>query len=177
MCNLDILSKLQAPSSKLPSSKLQAPSSKLQAPSSKLQAPSSKLQAPSSKLIYNKNLSIKNTYLINNILSFVIAKILINKNLINILFMEKNMKKLFTSLIIFLTLLLIVSCSNGSTDPNNNNNNNNSQSFTGNFTFGVFGQASALTINEDGSIYMNVENGLLTIKKKWLQKYPIHSTI
>lgn len=80
------------------------------------------------------------------------------------------MKKLFTSLIIFLTLLLIVSCSNGSTDPNNNNNNNNSQSFTGNFTFGVFGQASALTINEDGSIYMNVENGLLTIKKEMVTK-------
>ena len=81
------------------------------------------------------------------------------------------MKKLFTSLIIFLTLLLVVSCSNGSTDPNNNNNNNNnSQSFTGDFTFGAFGQASALTINEDGSIYMNVENGLLTIKKEMVTK-------
>ena len=80
------------------------------------------------------------------------------------------MKKLFTSLIIFFTLLLIVSCSNSSTDPNNNNNNNNSQSFTGDFTFGAFGKASALTINEDGSIYMNVENGLLTIKKEMVTK-------
>ena len=84
------------------------------------------------------------------------------------------MKKLFTTLIMLLTLLTI-SCSNKSTAPTNNDNNNNnnvshSQSFTGNFSFGTFGNVSALSINEDGSIYMNIENGLLTIKKEMVTK-------
>ncbi|MEI0495747.1 hypothetical protein R4J09_10065 [Brachyspira intermedia] len=85
------------------------------------------------------------------------------------------MKKLLITLIMLLTLLTI-SCSNKSTAPTNNDNNNNnnvshSQSFTGNnFQFGTFGNVSALSINEDGSIYMNIENGLLTIKKEMVTK-------
>ncbi|CRF33401.1 hypothetical protein BRSU_1419 [Brachyspira suanatina] len=85
------------------------------------------------------------------------------------------MKKLFTTLIMLLTLLTI-SCSNKSTAPTNNDNNNNnnvshSQSFTGNnFQFGTFGNVSALSINEDGSIYMNMDNVLLTLKKEMVTK-------
>ena len=83
------------------------------------------------------------------------------------------MKKLLLTLIMLLTLLTI-SCSNKATAPTNNDNNNNnvshSQSFTGNFTFGTFGNASALSINEDGSIYMNMDNVLLTIKKEMVTK-------
>ena len=85
------------------------------------------------------------------------------------------MKKLLLTLIMLLTLLTI-SCSNKATAPTNNDNNNNnnvshSQSFTGNnFQFGTFGNVSALSINEDGSIYMNIENGLLTIKKEMVTK-------
>lgn len=83
------------------------------------------------------------------------------------------MKKLLLTLIMLLTLLTI-SCSNKATAPTNNDNNNNnvshSQSFTGNFSFGTFGNVSALSINEDGSIYMNIENGLLTIKKEMVTK-------
>ncbi|MEI0566633.1 hypothetical protein [Brachyspira pulli] len=84
------------------------------------------------------------------------------------------MKKLLLTLIMLLTLLTI-SCSNKSTAPTNNDNNNNnnvshSQSFTGSFTFGTFGNASALSINEDGSIYMNMDNVLLTIKKEMVTK-------
>ena len=67
-------------------------------------------------------------------------------------------------------LIFIFSCSKTPTDPNTNNNTAHSQSFTGNFTFGTFGNASALSINEDGSIYMNIENGLLTIKKEMVTK-------
>ncbi|WP_297297506.1 hypothetical protein [uncultured Brachyspira sp.] len=67
-------------------------------------------------------------------------------------------------------LIFIFSCSKTPTDPNTNNNTAHSQSFTGNFSFGTFGNASALSINEDGSIYMNIENGLLTIKKEMVTK-------
>ena len=82
------------------------------------------------------------------------------------------MKKLLITLITLLSILSI-GCEKKPTEPTNNNNNNNnghSQSFTGNFTFGTFGNASALSINEDGSIYMNIENGLLTIKKEMVNK-------
>ena len=67
-------------------------------------------------------------------------------------------------------LIFIFSCSKTPTDPNTNNNTAHSQSFTGNFSFGTFGNVSALSINEDGSIYMNIENGLLTIKKEMVTK-------
>ena len=67
-------------------------------------------------------------------------------------------------------LIFIFSCSKTPTDPNTNNNTAHSQSFTGNFSFGTFGNALALSINEDGSIYMNIENGLLTIKKEMVTK-------
>ena len=67
-------------------------------------------------------------------------------------------------------LIFIFSCSKTPTDPNTNNNTAHSQSFTGNFTFGTFGNASALSINEDGSIYMNMDNVLLTIKKEMVTK-------
>ncbi|AEM21714.1 hypothetical protein Bint_1091 [Brachyspira intermedia PWS/A] len=81
------------------------------------------------------------------------------------------MKKLLITLITLLSILSI-SCEKKPTEPTNNNNNNanHSQSFTGNFTFGTFGNVSALFINEDGSIYMNIENGLLTIKKEMITK-------
>ncbi|CRF33402.1 unnamed protein product [Brachyspira suanatina] len=81
------------------------------------------------------------------------------------------MKKLSLTLITLLSILSI-GCEKKPTEPTNNNNNNanHSQSFTGNFTFGTFGNASALFINEDGSIYMNMENGLLTIKKEMVTK-------
>ncbi|MEI0608225.1 hypothetical protein R4K48_14870 [Brachyspira pulli] len=81
------------------------------------------------------------------------------------------MKKLLLTLIMLLSILGI-SCEKKPTDPNTTNPNNtgHSQSFTGNFTFGTFGNASALSINEDGSIYMNIENGLLTIKKEMVTK-------
>ena len=84
------------------------------------------------------------------------------------------MKKLLITLITLLSILSI-SCEKKPTAPTNNDNNNNnnvshSQSFTGNFSFGTFGNVSALSINEDGSIYMNIENGLLTIKKEMVTK-------
>ncbi|MEI0485282.1 hypothetical protein [Brachyspira intermedia] len=66
-------------------------------------------------------------------------------------------------------LIFIFSCSKTPTDPNTNNTAH-SQSFIGNFSFGTFGNVSALFINEDGSIYMNIENGLLTIKKEMVTK-------
>lgn len=67
-------------------------------------------------------------------------------------------------------LIFIFSCSKTPTDPNTNNNTAHSQSFTGNFSFGTFGNVSALSINEDGSIYMNMDNVLLTIKKEMVTK-------
>ncbi|OEJ16059.1 hypothetical protein BFL38_11425 [Brachyspira hampsonii] len=80
------------------------------------------------------------------------------------------MKKLLLTLMILLSLFA-VGCGNKSTNPNTTNNNTvHSQSFTGNFTFGTFGNASALSINEDGSIYMNMDNLLLTIKKEMVTK-------
>ncbi|MEI0517796.1 hypothetical protein [Brachyspira murdochii] len=81
------------------------------------------------------------------------------------------MKKLLLTLIMLLSILGI-SCENKPTAPNTTNPNNtgHSQSFTGNFTFGTFGNASALSINEDGSIYMNMDNVLLTIKKEMVTK-------
>ena len=82
------------------------------------------------------------------------------------------MKKLLFTLIMLLSILSI-GCEKKPTEPTNNNNNNNnghSQSFTGNFTFGTFGNASALSINEDGSIYMNMDDVLLTIKKEMVTK-------
>ncbi|WP_304354043.1 hypothetical protein [Brachyspira innocens] len=63
-------------------------------------------------------------------------------------------------------LIFIFSCSKTPTDPNTNNNTAHSQSFT----FGTFGNVSALSINEDGSIYMNMDNVLLTIKKEMVTK-------
>lgn len=68
--------------------------------------------------------------------------------------------------------ILGISCEKKPTAPNTTNPNNtgHSQSFTGNFTFGTFGNASALSINEDGSIYMNMDNVLLTIKKEMVIK-------
>lgn len=81
------------------------------------------------------------------------------------------MKKLLFTLIMLLSILGI-SCEKKPTAPNTTNPNNtgHSQSFTGNFTFGTFGNASALSINEDGSIYMNMDNVLLTIKKEMVTK-------
>ena len=81
------------------------------------------------------------------------------------------MKKLLFTLIMLLSILGI-SCEKKPTAPNTTNSNNtgHSQSFTGNFTFGTFGNASALSINEDGSIYMNMDNVLLTIKKEMVTK-------
>lgn len=84
------------------------------------------------------------------------------------------MKKFLLTLVMLLSILGI-SCEKKPTDPNTNNvnntdNANHSQSFTGNFTFGTFGNVSALSINEDGSIYMNMENGLLTLKKEMVTK-------
>ncbi len=79
------------------------------------------------------------------------------------------MKKLLITLIMLLSILSI-GCEKKPTEPTTTNNNGHSQSFTGNFTFGTFGNASALSINEDGSIYMNIENGLLTIKKEMVTK-------
>ncbi|MEI0495746.1 hypothetical protein R4J09_10060 [Brachyspira intermedia] len=67
-------------------------------------------------------------------------------------------------------LIFIFSCSKTPTDPNTNNNTAHSQSFTGNFSFGTFGNVSALSINEDGSIYMNMDNALLTLKKEMVTK-------
>ena len=67
-------------------------------------------------------------------------------------------------------LIFIFSCSKTPTDPNTNNNTAHSQSFTGNFSFGTFGNVSALSINEDGSIYMNMDNVLLTLKKEMVTK-------
>ena len=78
------------------------------------------------------------------------------------------MKKLLITLITLLSILSI-GCEKKPTEPTNNNNGH-SQSFTGNFTFGTFGNASALSINEDGSIYMNMDNVLLTIKKEMVTK-------
>ena len=81
------------------------------------------------------------------------------------------MKKLLLTLIMLLSILGI-SCEKKPTAPNTTNPNNtgHSQSFTGSFTFGTFGNASALSINEDGSIYMNMDNVLLTIKKEMVTK-------
>ena len=81
------------------------------------------------------------------------------------------MKKLLLTLIMLLSILGI-SCEKKPTAPNTTNSNNtgHSQSFTGNFTFGTFGNVSALSINEDGSIYMNMDNVLLTIKKEMVTK-------
>ena len=81
------------------------------------------------------------------------------------------MKKLLFTLIMLLSILGI-SCEKKPTAPNtaNPNNTGHSQSFTGSFTFGTFGNASALSINEDGSIYMNMDNVLLTIKKEMVTK-------
>ena len=80
------------------------------------------------------------------------------------------MKKLLLTLIMLLSVLGI-SCEKKPTAPNTTNNNTgHSQSFTGSFTFGTFGNASALSINEDGSIYMNMDNVLLTIKKEMVTK-------
>ena len=81
------------------------------------------------------------------------------------------MEKLLLTLIMLLSILGI-SCEKKPTAPNTTNPNNtgHSQSFTGNFTFGTFGNASALSINEDGSIYMNMDNVLLTIKKEMVTK-------
>lgn len=78
------------------------------------------------------------------------------------------MKKLLLILMILLSLF-VIGCGNKPTDPTNNNTAH-SQSFTGNFTFGTFGNASALFINQDGSIYMNMDNVLLTIKKGMVTK-------
>ena len=78
------------------------------------------------------------------------------------------MKKLLFTLIILLSILSI-GCEKKPTEPTNNNNGH-SQSFTGNFIFGTFGNAYALSINEDGSIYMNMDNVLLTIKKEMVTK-------
>ena len=81
------------------------------------------------------------------------------------------MEKLLLTLIMLLSVLGI-SCEKKPTAPNTTNPNStgHSQSFTGNFSFGTFGNVSALSINEDGSIYMNIENGLLTIKKEMVTK-------
>ncbi|MEI0749355.1 hypothetical protein [Brachyspira pulli] len=79
------------------------------------------------------------------------------------------MKKLLITSMMLLSLF-IIGCGNKTTAPTTTNNNNHSQSFTGNFTFGTFGNASALSINEDGSIYMNMDNVLLTIKKEMVTK-------
>ncbi|PCG19851.1 hypothetical protein [Brachyspira sp. G79] len=80
------------------------------------------------------------------------------------------MKKLLFTLIMLLSILGI-GCEKKPTAPNTTNNNTgHSQSFTGNFAFGTFGNASALSINEDGSIYMNMDNVLLTIKKEMVTK-------
>ena len=80
------------------------------------------------------------------------------------------MKKLLITLITLLSILSI-GCEKKPTAPNTTNNNTgHSQSFTGSFTFGTFGNASALSINEDGSIYMNMDNVLLTIKKEMVTK-------
>ena len=79
------------------------------------------------------------------------------------------MKKLLITSMMLLSLF-IIGCGNKTTAPTTTNNNNHSRSFTGNFKFGTFGNASALFINEDGSIYMNIENGLLTIKKEMVTK-------
>ena len=79
------------------------------------------------------------------------------------------MKKLLFTLIILLSILSI-GCEKKPTEPTTTNNNGHSQSFTGNFTFGTFGNVSALFINEDGSIYMNMDNVLLTIKKEMVTK-------
>lgn len=79
------------------------------------------------------------------------------------------MKKLLITLITLLSILSI-GCEKKPTEPTTTNNNGHSQSFTGNFTFGTFGNASALSINEDGSIYMNMDNVLLTIKKEMVTK-------
>ena len=80
------------------------------------------------------------------------------------------MKKLLITLITLLSILSI-GCEKKPTAPNTTNNNTgHSQSFTGSFTFGTFGNASTLSINEDGSIYMNMDNVLLTIKKEMVTK-------
>ena len=79
------------------------------------------------------------------------------------------MKKLLITSMMLLSLF-IIGCGNKTTAPTTTNNNNHSRSFTGNFTFGTFGNASALSINEDGSIYMNMDNVLLTIKKEMVTK-------
>ncbi|MEI0491730.1 hypothetical protein R4J17_04720 [Brachyspira intermedia] len=79
------------------------------------------------------------------------------------------MKKLLITSMMLLSLF-IIGCGNKTTAPTTTNNNNHSQSFTGNFTFGTFGNASALSINENGSIYMNMDNLLLTIKKEMVTK-------
>ena len=79
------------------------------------------------------------------------------------------MKKLLITSMMLLSLF-IIGCGNKTTAPTTTNNNNHSRSFTGNFTFGTFGKASALFINEDGSIYMNMDNVLLTIKKEMVTK-------
>ena len=81
------------------------------------------------------------------------------------------MEKLLLTLIMLLSILGI-SCEKKPTAPNTTNPNNtgHSQSFTGSFTFGTFGNASALSINEDGSIYMNMDDVLLTIKKEMVNK-------
>lgn len=79
------------------------------------------------------------------------------------------MKKLLITSMMLLSLF-IIGCGNKTTAPTTTNNNNHSRSFTGNFKFGTFGNASALFINEDGSIYMNMDNVLLTIKKEMVNK-------
>ncbi|MEI0447125.1 hypothetical protein R4J03_08705 [Brachyspira intermedia] len=79
------------------------------------------------------------------------------------------MKKLLITSMMLLSLF-IIGCGNKTTAPTTTNNNNHSRSFTGNFKFGTFGNASALFINEDGSIYMNMDNVLLTIKKEMVTK-------
>ena len=79
------------------------------------------------------------------------------------------MKKLLITSMMLLSLF-IIGCGNKTTAPTTTNNNNHSRSFTGNFKFGTFGNASALFINEDGSIYMTMDNVLLTIKKEMVTK-------
>ena len=79
------------------------------------------------------------------------------------------MKKLLFTLMILLSLF-VIGCRNKTTNPTTNNNPSHSQSFTGDFTFGTFGNVSALSINEDGSIYMNMDNFLLTLKKEMVTK-------
>ncbi|ASJ22393.1 hypothetical protein [Brachyspira hampsonii] len=79
------------------------------------------------------------------------------------------MKKLLLTSMMLLSLFA-VGCGDRVTAPQTNDNNSHSQSFTGNFTFGTFGNASGLSINEDGSIYMNMDNVLLTIKKEMVTK-------